>query len=103
MKRKYIATMEEDIYNKIKKNSNLINEHNQKLNYLLNLINKLNDNFNDFKKTINKKMNNVDKQIEDIISKQNILNKKSEFIENTLQMDLNFINSRSKSPPSYFC
>ena len=28
---------------------------------------------------------------------------KLDFIENTLQMDLNFINSRSKSPPSYIC
>jgi len=96
MKRKYIATMEEDIYNKINNNSDNIKQHEKKLNYLLKLINKLNNNLNNFQKT-------VDNKIDNIISKQNILNKKCEFIENTLQMDLNFINSRSKSPPSYIC
>ena len=96
MKRKYIMTIEEEIHNKITKNANKLEEHEQKLNYLLNLINKLNTNLNNFKKK-------VDEKIETINTKQNILNKKLEFIENTLQMDLNFINSRSKSPPSYIC
>lgn len=89
-------TMEEEINNKIIKNSNKLEEHERKLNYLLNLINKLNNNITNFKKQ-------VDEKIETINTTQNILNKKLEFIENTLQMDLNFINSRSKSPPSYIC
>lgn len=96
MKRKYIMTIEEDINTKINKNSKKIEEHEQKLNYLLNLINKLNDNLIKFKKQ-------VDEKIEVIDTKHKILNEKLEFIENTLQMDLNFINSRSKSPPSYIC
>ena len=50
MKRKYIMTIEEEINKKIIKNSNLLEEDNKKLNYLLNLINKLNDNINNFKK-----------------------------------------------------
>ena len=88
MKRKYIMMIEEDIYKNIK-------EHDEKLNYLLNLVNQLNTNINNFKTIVQEK-------IEKINDKQNILNKKVDFIENTLQMDLNFINSRSKSPPSYF-
>jgi vacuolar-type H+-ATPase subunit I/STV1 len=96
MKRKYIATMEEEINNNIQKNSNLIQEHNTKLNYLLQLINKLNDNLNNFQK-------NVETKIENIYIKQDILNKKVNFIENNLEIEMNFVNTRSKSPPSYFC
>jgi len=96
MKRKYIMTIEEEIDNKIKKNSNKLEEHERKLNYLLNLINKLNTNLNHFKKQI-------DDKIEKISDKQDILNKKVNFIQDTLQMELNFVNTRSKSPPSYIC
>jgi DNA repair ATPase RecN len=93
MKRKYIATIEEEINTKIHQNKKTLEDHNEKLNYLLTLINKLNDNLNDFNKKINTKLEEID-------TKEKILNEKLEFIENTLQIDLNFIN-RKKEPCSY--
>jgi len=94
MKRKYIATIEEDIYTKINENKNVLNNHNDKLNYLLNLINKLNENLTDFKK-------HIDNKFDEINTTEKILNEKLEFIKNTLQIDINPINYRSRSPPSY--
>tara|TARA_B110000285_G_scaffold195053_1_gene225074 strand:+ start:851 stop:1138 length:288 start_codon:yes stop_codon:yes gene_type:complete len=93
MKRKHIATVEEEIHNKINANKKILENHNKKLDYLLTLINKLNDNLCDFKKNINTKF-------EEINTKEKILNEKLEFIQNTLQIDLDFIN-RSKEPCSY--
>tara|TARA_B110001454_G_C12709752_1_gene430222 strand:+ start:878 stop:1168 length:291 start_codon:yes stop_codon:yes gene_type:complete len=94
MKRKYMMTIEESFNDNINKNSNKIKEHDEKLNYLLDLINQLNTNINNFK-------NIIDEKIEKINNKQHILNKKVNFIENTLQMELNFFDTRSKSTPSY--
>lgn len=93
MKRKYITNVEEEINTKINANKKTLEDHNKKLNYLLTLINKLNHNLYDFKKNINTKL-------EEINTKEKILNEKLEFIQNTLQMDLDFIN-RSKEPCSY--
>jgi len=93
MKRKYITNVEEEINTKINANKKTLEDHNEKLDYLLTLINKLNHNLYDFKKNINTKL-------EEINTKEKILNEKLEFIQNTLQMDLDFIN-RSKEPCSY--